>query len=1380
MRSSFCSQRDEASPTPVAKVVETFSLDYSMAFAFRSRRLVAATALALFATAALAAAPIPQNLGPGLDKLVESRAIVAKDPKRAIYGGYATEEAQNFSTLAITDEASARVLVDIVPRHAGNLDALAHTLQSAIPTFEIKAVDKAYRGTGVIEAYVSVDDAVAIATTRDVRAVFLALKPYTRRMNLPVQMPSVQSGDHLLKIGTAFDQGVIQHRVDRVNQLYNPSAPVNFDGSGISVGILSDSYDTRTAAPHAATAVTNFDLPGAANNPWNTQPVVVLQDDPGGTDEGRGMAEIVYKMAPKARLGFATANTGEVEFANNIRALAALPGYAYGPSTQQGFKADVITDDVGYYDEPWYQDGIIGNGIDDVAAAGVSYFSSAANDIGINGYESVLRIVPNGAGLTAATNSALVGTNINLATVPANLYAGGFHNFNPNPGQQDVAQLVNVSSTQVVTMQWDDPYDQRDLVPDQPPIYSTTGTISTANPSATFDGTSTPPLPPFTAGQAYVITEKATSGDLDAIINIYDAGGNLILNQDTGTDETVNFFPPISGQYKIVVNRYSTTAGNFTFTVNTAAGSPGVTTDLNLLVFNAATGAYIASQSMTSNNVATNRPIELGQFAFGASKQIQFVIARANTPTQPQSQLPTHVRWMIPGNGAANIGPAEYFKYNTVTTGGHATAAGCNGTAAYSVFKPNVPEYFTSPGPATIYFDKNSNRLPVPEVRQQPRVAAADAANNSFFANDSTSDLDTNPNFSGTSAAAPHAAAIAALVLQSRGGSGSVTPTQMTQILQNSAFPHDLDPHYASGTAFSSDGANVTVTISSDNEAQFQTGGNDTSSFQIFFSGPGSLASIVFNPGGTNATGGNVTGGNNGPQNDVGSNPATITYFENNYPGMTFLPATRAFALGPLTGLTAADVVAPASTSPYAGFSNLTPLPANQSSQFNTMTIGFPNANFGNGGVVRFTVGRGVAHSSATGNGTSIGPGTITTQYSADMFGGGVMIPSGVVINDGMIFSGTTTGGGTFNGVIRNNIGKGYSVLDGYGFIDASLATGTLQATAAAAPGTGMVADSVLLTVNVTPGTAPASTGLAVSANLSAIGGSTAQAFYDDGTHGDVTSGDNVFSFATTIGNVAPGTKLIAAQATDAQGRNGNAQASYTVQAAPTPTAPTGAGAATPATVAVTETTLLKVTVTPGTNPASTGIAVSADLSSIGGSATQTFYDDGSHGDETAGDGVYSFAATVANATSPGAKVLPVQITDAQSRQSATTITLAVPAQGALSGVGLALPTVVKQGASSTLIVVVTAGTNPASTSVGVNVDLSAIGGSASQAFYDDGTHGDQYAGDGIYTFAITIADDATPGVYSLPVTITDAQSRSSSPTIAIEISDVIFRNGFE
>ena len=176
------------------------------------------------------------------------------------------------------------------------------------------------------------------------------------------------------------------------------------------------------------------------------------------------MGQIVYKMAPKARIGFATANGGEVNFANNIRALAALPGFEYPPEIQKGFKADVICDDVGYSDEPFFQDGLIGNAVDDVAAFGVSYFSSAGNDIGTYDYDSDYRNVPNGPG-------ALDGTNINLAGVPTNLYQGGFHNFNPNPGQQDVAQTVNVlASPPATNFQWDDPFNQV-LNFDPNPIY---------------------------------------------------------------------------------------------------------------------------------------------------------------------------------------------------------------------------------------------------------------------------------------------------------------------------------------------------------------------------------------------------------------------------------------------------------------------------------------------------------------------------------------------------------------------------------------------------------------------------------------------------------------------------------------------------------------------------------------------------------------------------------------------------------------------------------------------------------------------------------------------------------------------------------------------
>ena len=92
------------------------------------------------------------------------------------------------------------------------------------------------------------------------------------------------------------------------------------------------------------------------------------------------------------------------------------------------------------------------------------------------------------------------------------------------------------------------------------------------------------------------------------------------------------------------------------------------------------------------------------------------------------------------------------------------------------------------------------------------------------------------------------------------------------------------------------------------------------------------------------------------------------------------------------------------------------------------------------------------------------------------------------------------------------------------------------------------------------------------------------------------------------------------------------------------PTNPSGIGSATPGTVHTGDSTLLTVAVTGGTNPASTGLAVTGDLSSIGGAASAAFFDDGSHGDATAGDGTFSLSTTVDSATSPGSKSIPTTI----------------------------------------------------------------------------------------------------------------------------------------
>jgi len=110
------------------------------------------------------------------------------------------------------------------------------------------------------------------------------------------------------------------------------------------------------------------------------------------------------------------------------------------------------------------------------------------------------------------------------------------------------------------------------------------------------------------------------------------------------------------------------------------------------------------------------------------------------------------------------------------------------------------------------------------------------------------------------------------------------------------------------------------------------------------------------------------------------------------------------------------------------------------------------------------------------------------------------------------------------------------------------------------------------------------------------------------------------------------------------------------------PTNPTGLGAANPNPAIIGNAVLLTVTVTPGTNPASTGLTVTADISSIGGASSQPFFDDGQNGDATPNDNVFSFQPLVEPMTTPGAKMVPVVIADAQSRSSNLTINFTVQA----------------------------------------------------------------------------------------------------------------------
>lgn len=103
-------------------------------------------------------------------------------------------------------------------------------------------------------------------------------------------------------------------------------------------------------------------------------------------------------------------------------------------------------------------------------------------------------------------------------------------------------------------------------------------------------------------------------------------------------------------------------------------------------------------------------------------------------------------------------------------------------------------------------------------------------------------------------------------------------------------------------------------------------------------------------------------------------------------------------------------------------------------------------------------------------------------------------------------------------------------------------------------------------------------------------------------------------------------------------------------------------GSANPSSVSPGSTILLRVAVSPATTPPSTGITVTGNLTNIGGSATQTFYDDGTNGDVAANDNVYSFQYTIPANTGGGTTTVSTTVADAQGRTATPTIGIAINA----------------------------------------------------------------------------------------------------------------------
>jgi len=158
-------------------------------------------------------------------------------------------------------------------------------------------------------------------------------------------------------VGNVTSEGDAAHRGPQARAL-GPT------GAGVAVGIISNSIN-RLGGGVAGSQATG-DLPGPASSPPGTVQVL-LDGNPGSSDEGRAMAEIVFDTAPGIRkMLFTSGSLGAATRASGIDNLVSGG-------------AKVIADDTFQITEPFFQDGVIAQAVDRARAAGVTYLVSAGN-----------------------------------------------------------------------------------------------------------------------------------------------------------------------------------------------------------------------------------------------------------------------------------------------------------------------------------------------------------------------------------------------------------------------------------------------------------------------------------------------------------------------------------------------------------------------------------------------------------------------------------------------------------------------------------------------------------------------------------------------------------------------------------------------------------------------------------------------------------------------------------------------------------------------------------------------------------------------------------------------------------------------------------------
>jgi len=231
-----------------------------------------------------------------------------------------------------------------------------------------------YKG-GAFAARLPLSALEAVASHDNILSVNAVIRPTTQHTRL--------RGDHVSRLLEKLNEAMAAVTGTSLNdQAYIPMGMAiarqicpwgSLDaGRGVTVGIISDSFNSQGG--YLTDAERGY-LPGPAS-PFGLFALVENIDDlpeGEGSDEGRAIAQLVHAFVPHSRLCFATGAYSVVDFASNIEQLASRPGPCV---------ADIIVDDVMYAEEEYFEDGLLAQAMDRMAAKVVLYFSAAGNSHG--------------------------------------------------------------------------------------------------------------------------------------------------------------------------------------------------------------------------------------------------------------------------------------------------------------------------------------------------------------------------------------------------------------------------------------------------------------------------------------------------------------------------------------------------------------------------------------------------------------------------------------------------------------------------------------------------------------------------------------------------------------------------------------------------------------------------------------------------------------------------------------------------------------------------------------------------------------------------------------------------------------------------------------